>query len=183
MMSRIGKKPIEIPNGVDIKIDGNVITVKGPKGTLTRELHPDMIVKLEDKQIIVQRPSDERQHKALHGLTRTLIANMVDGVTKGYEKALEIVGVGYRAQKQGKKLIINIGYSHPVEIEEPTGITIEVPDQNKIIVKGIDKQQVGNFAANIRKVREPDPYLGKGIKYVDEVLKLKEGKAGKGGKK
>lgn len=183
MMSRIGKKPIEIPNGVDVKIEDNVVIVKGPKGTLTQEIHPDMIVNIEGKQITVQRPSDERQHRALHGLTRTLIANMVEGVTKGFEKTLEIVGVGYRAQKQGKKLVINIGYSHPVEIEEPAGITIEVPDQNKIVVKGIDKQKVGNFAANIRKVREPDPYLGKGIKYADEVLRLKEGKAGKGGKK
>lgn len=183
MMSRIGRKPIDIPSGVDVKIDGNVITVKGPKGTLTREIHPEMIVKIENNQIVVQRPSDERFHKALHGLTRTLIANMIEGVTKGYEKVLEVVGIGYRAQKQGKKLILNVGYSHPVEIEEPAGITIEVPDQNRIIVKGIDKQLVGNFAANIRKVREPDPYLGKGIKYADEVLRLKEGKAGKGGKK
>lgn len=183
MMSRIGKKPIDIPSGVEVKIDGNVITVKGPKGSLTKEIHPEMIVKIENNQILVQRPSDERHHKALHGLTRTLIANMVAGVTKGYEKVLEIVGIGYRAQKQGKKLILNVGYSHPVEIEEPAGITIEVPDQNRIVVKGIDKQQVGNFAANIRKVREPDPYLGKGIKYADEVLRLKEGKAGKGGKK
>ncbi|ABP67850.1 50S ribosomal protein L6 [Caldicellulosiruptor changbaiensis] len=182
-MSRIGKKPIDIPSGVEVKIDGNVITVKGPKGSLTKEIHPEMIVKIENNQILVQRPSDERHHKALHGLTRTLIANMVAGVTKGYEKVLEIVGIGYRAQKQGKKLILNVGYSHPVEIEEPAGITIEVPDQNRIVVKGIDKQQVGNFAANIRKVREPDPYLGKGIKYADEVLRLKEGKAGKGGKK
>jgi len=182
-MSRIGKKPIDIPSGVEVKIDGNVITVKGPKGSLTTEIHPEMIVKIENNQILVQRPSDERHHKALHGLTRTLIANMVAGVTKGYEKVLEIVGIGYRAQKQGKKLILNVGYSHPVEIEEPAGITIEVPDQNRIVVKGIDKQQVGNFAANIRKVREPDPYLGKGIKYADEVLRLKEGKAGKGGKK
>jgi len=183
MMSRIGKKPIDIPSGVEVKIDGNVITVKGPKGSLTKEIHPEMIVKIENNQILVQRPSDERHHKALHGLTRTLIANMVEGVTKGYEKVLEIVGIGYRAQKQGKKLILNVGYSHPVEIEEPAGITIEVPDQNRIVVKGIDKQQVGDFAANIRKVREPDPYLGKGIKYADEVLRLKEGKAGKGGKK
>jgi len=182
-MSRIGKKPIDIPSGVEVKIDGNVITVKGPKGSLTKEIHPEMIVKIENNQILVQRPSDERHHKALHGLTRTLIANMVEGVTKGYEKVLEIVGIGYRAQKQGKKLILNVGYSHPVEIEEPAGITIEVPDQNRIVVKGIDKQQVGDFAANIRKVREPDPYLGKGIKYADEVLRLKEGKAGKGGKK
>jgi len=182
-MSRIGRKPIEIPNGVDVKIDGNVITVKGPKGQLTQTVHPDMIVKIEDKNIIVQRPDDERQHRALHGLTRTLIANMVEGVTKGYEKTLEIVGIGYRASKQGKKLVLTIGYSHPVEIEEPAGITIEVPEQTKIIVKGIDKQQVGNFAAKIKSVREPDAYHGKGIKYANEVLKLKEGKTGKGGKK
>ncbi|MEZ0536790.1 50S ribosomal protein L6 [Caldicellulosiruptoraceae bacterium PP1] len=182
-MSRIGRKPIQIPNGVDVKVEGNVITVKGPKGQLTRELHPDMIVEIENGQILVKRPTDNRNHKALHGLTRTLIANMVEGVTKGYEKSLEIVGVGYRAAKQGKKLVLTIGYSHPVEIEEPNGITIEVPDQNKIVIKGIDKQQVGNFAANIRGIREPDPYLGKGIKYANEVLKLKEGKAGKGGKK
>jgi large subunit ribosomal protein L6 len=176
--------PIAIPNGVDVKVDGNnVVTVKGPKGTLNKQLHKDMIIKLENGNVVVQRPSDEKEHKALHGLTRTLIANMVEGVTKGFEKALEINGVGYRAQKQGKKLVLSLGYSHPVEMEEPAGITIEVPAPNKIVVKGADKQAVGEFAAKIRTKREPEPYKGKGIKYETEVIRRKEGKTGGKGKK
>lgn len=183
-MSRIGKLPIAIPKGVDIKVDNNnVVTVKGQKGTLTKEFHKDMIIKVEGDKIVVQRPSEEKIHKSLHGLTRTLINNMVEGVTKGFEKALEINGVGYRAQKQGKKLILTLGYSHPVEMEEPAGITVEVPTPNKLVVKGIDKQAVGEFAAKIRSKREPEVYKGKGIKYENEVIKLKEGKTGGKGKK
>mgnify|MGYP000902033313 FL=1 len=183
-MSRIGKLPIEIPKGVDVKIgENNTVTVKGPKGALTKEFHKDMIIKVEDGKVLVQRPSDEKIHKSLHGLTRTLINNMVEGVTKGFEKGLEINGVGYRAQKQGKKLVLTLGYSHPVEMDEPEGITIDVPAPNKIIVKGIDKQAVGEFAAKIRAKREPEVYKGKGIKYENEVIRLKEGKAGAKGKK
>jgi large subunit ribosomal protein L6 len=183
-MSRIGKMPIPIPGGVNVKIDDrNVVTVKGQKGTLTKELHKDMIIKVENDQLLVQRPSEEKTHKALHGLTRSLLNNMVEGVTKGFEKALDINGVGYRAQKQGKKLVLTLGYSHPVEMEEPEGITVEVPAPNKIIVKGMDKQVVGEFAAMIRGKREPEPYKGKGIKYETEVIRRKEGKAGGKGKK
>lgn len=183
-MSRIGRMPIEIPKGVEVKVNaGNSVTVKGQKGTLTKEFHKDMIIKVEDGKIIVQRPSDEKMHKALHGLTRSLLNNMVEGVTKGFEKALEVNGVGYRAQKQGKKLILTLGYSHPVEMDEPEGITVEVPAPNKIIVKGIDKQAVGEFAAKIRSKREPEVYKGKGIRYEGEVVRLKEGKAGAKGKK
>ena len=160
-MSRIGKKPVDIPAGVNVDIKDNIVTVKGPKGTLTRELHRDMIITKEGTQIIVSRPSDEKIHKSLHGLTRTLINNMVEGVTKGFEKALEINGVGYRAQKQGKKLVLNIGYSHPVEMEEPEGITVEVLGSNKIIVRGCDKQAVGEFAAKIRAKRVPEVYLAR----------------------
>jgi len=177
-MSRIGRKPIDIPAGVNVDINGNVVTVKGPKGTLTKELHKDMIIKKEGSQIIVSRPSDDKLHKSLHGLTRTLVNNMVEGVTKGFEKALEINGVGYRAQKQGKKLVLTLGYSHPVEMDEPAGITVEVPAPNKIIVKGCDKQEVGEFAAKIRAKRKPEVYLGKGIKYETEVIRRKAGKAG-----
>lgn len=177
-MSRIGKMPIEIPAGVNVDIKGSVVTVKGPKGTLTKELHNDMIIKKEGTQIIVTRPSDEKMHKALHGLTRTLISNMVEGVTNGFQKALDVNGVGYRAQKQGKKLILTLGYSHPVEMEEPDGITVDIPAPNKIIVKGYDKQEVGEFAAKIRKMRPPEVYKGKGIKYETEVIRRKEGKAG-----
>ena len=181
-MSRIGRMPIEIPAGVDVKLDGHNITVKGPKGTLSTSFHKNMIVEKEGNTIIVKRPNDEKENRALHGLTRSLINNMVIGVTKGFEKGLEIVGVGFRAQKQGKKLILNIGYSHPVEIEEPNGITIEVPSPNNIIVKGADKQLVGEIAAQIRKKRPPEPYKGKGIKYSDEVVIRKEGKASAKGK-
>lgn len=182
-MSRIGRKPIDVPVGVEVKMDGNVITVKGPKGTLTREIHPEMTVKLEGKSILVTRPSDEKLHRSLHGLSRTLINNMVIGVTDMFSKNLEINGVGYRAQKQGKKIVFTLGYSHPVEMEEPAGITIDVPAPNKLVVKGIDKQLVGEVAANIRKLRPPEVYKGKGIKYEDERIRRKEGKAGGKGKK
>ncbi len=183
-MSRIGKLPIAIPAGVNVKLDGNnVLTVKGSKGTLTKQFHKDMIIKADASQIVVERPSDLKMHKALHGLTRTLINNMVEGVTNGFTKNLEINGVGYRAQKQGKKLVLTLGYSHPVEMDDPEGITTEVPAPNKIIVKGIDKQMVGEFAAKIRGKREPEPYKGKGIKYETEVIRRKEGKTGGKGKK
>ena len=178
-MSRIGRMPITIPAGVDIKIDGNVVTVKGPKGTLTQEIHHDMIVEKEGSELLVKRPTEQKEHKSLHGLTRSLLNNMVVGVTEGFKKELEINGVGYRAAKQGKKLVMNLGYSHQVEMEEIEGITIDVPDQNKIIISGADKQLVGAFAANVREKRPPEPYKGKGIKYVDEHIRRKEGKAGK----
>ncbi len=183
-MSRIGKLPIAVPKGVDIKLSGdNVLTVKGSKGTLTKQFHKDMIIKVESDQILVERPSDLKIHKSLHGLTRTLVNNMVEGVTNGYQKALDINGVGYRAQKQGKKLVLTLGYSHPVEMEDPEGITTEVPAPNKILVKGIDKQVVGEIAAKIREKRPPEPYKGKGIKYENEVIRRKEGKTGGKGKK
>lgn len=178
-MSRIGKAPIVLPKGVDIKIDeNNYMTVKGPKGKLEKQLHGEMIIKVEGDQIIVSRPTESDMHKSLHGLTRTLVNNMVVGVTDGFEKALDINGVGYRAQKQGNKLVLTLGYSHPVEMEEPAGITVETPAPNRVIVKGIDKQAVGEFAANIRLKRLPEPYKGKGIKYSYEVIRKKEGKAG-----
>ena len=183
-MSRIGKLPIAVPKGVDVKLSGdNVLTVKGSKGTLTKQFHKDMIIKVEGEQITVERPSDLKMHKSLHGLTRTLVNNMVEGVTNGYQKALDINGVGYRAQKQGKKLVLTLGYSHPVEMDDPEGITTEVPAPNKIIVKGIDKQVVGEVAAKIREKRPPEPYKGKGIKYETEVIRRKEGKTGGKGKK
>jgi len=181
-MSRIGKVPIKILAGVDVNIDGNLVTVKGPKGTLSSEFHKDMIIKSEDGVITVSRPSDEKMHKSLHGLTRTLISNMVEGVTNGFTKELEINGVGYRALKQGNKIVMNLGYSHQVEVSEIPGITIEVPTPNKIKISGPDKQQVGQFAAELREKRPPEPYKGKGIKYIDEVVRRKEGKAGKGAK-
>ena len=178
-MSRIGKLPIAVPKGVDVKLEGdNVLTVKGSKGTLTKQFHKDMIIKVEGEQIVVERPSDLKIHKSLHGLTRTLVNNMVEGVTNGFQKALDINGVGYRAQKQGKKLVLTLGYSHPVEMDDPAGITTEVPAPNKIIVKGIDKQVVGEIAAKIREKRPPEPYKGKGIKYETEVIRRKEGKTG-----
>jgi large subunit ribosomal protein L6 len=178
-MSRVGKKPIEIPSGVTVTVNGNTVTVKGPKGELTRTFHPDMTITVEDNVIKVTRPSDEKHHRALHGTTRSLLANMVEGVSKGYEKALELVGVGYRAAKQGKKLVLNVGFSHPVEIEPEEGLEIEVPSQTRIVVKGADKQRVGELAAKIRAVRPPEPYKGKGIRYEGEVVRLKEGKTGK----
>ncbi len=178
-MSRIGKMPIAIPAGVDFKLSGgNNVVVKGPNGTLSRELHGDMIIKVDGSTVTVERPSEQKLHKSLHGLTRTLIANMVDGVTSGFSKQLDINGVGYRAQKQGKKLVLTLGYSHPVEMEEPDGITIDVPAPNQIIVKGADKQLVGHVASKIREKRPPEPYKGKGIKYSDERIRRKEGKAG-----
>ena len=178
-MSRIGKLPITVPAGVDVKIsDDNTITVKGAKETLTRQLHPDMIVKNEGGVITVERPSEDKMHKSLHGLTRTLVNNMVVGVTDGFTKTLEINGVGYRAQLQGKKLVLSLGYSHPVEFEAPEGITLEVPAPNQIIVKGANKELVGATAAKIREYRQPEPYKGKGIKYSYEHIRRKEGKAG-----
>jgi len=178
-MSRIGRMPIGIPKGVEVKVDSNnVVVVKGPKGTLTKQMHKDMIINVGPEAVEVKRPSESKTHKALHGLTRSLLNNMIEGVTKGFEKNLEINGVGYRAQKQGKKLVLTLGYSHPVEMEEPEGITVEVPAPNKIVVKGADKQAVGEFAAKIRAKREPEVYKGKGIKYENEVIRLKEGKTG-----
>ncbi len=181
-MSRIGKKPITVPAGVEVKIDGATVTVKGPKGTLTNTFNADMIIKLEGTEIIVDRPSENKMHKSLHGLTRTLIANMVEGVTNGYKKTLEIEGIGYRAAKQGKDLVMNLGYSHQVIIPEIDGITIDVPNNTTIVVNGIDKQVVGQVAAEIREKRPPEPYKGKGIRYQGERIIRKEGKAGKGKK-
>ena len=175
-MSRIGLKPIEIPAGVDVKVDGTTVTVKGPKGELTRNVHPNMTVVVEGNEVIVKRPNDEKENKSLHGLTRTLIHNMVLGVTEGFKKNLEVNGVGYRAAKQGKKLTLNLGYSHPVEMEDPEGVETVVEGQNKITVKGIDKEAVGKFAAEIREVRKPEPYKGKGIRYKGEHIRRKEGK-------
>lgn len=177
-MSRVGKQPIPIPQGVEVDIQGNLVTVKGPKGQLTKELHPEMSISKENGQIRVTRPSDQPRHRALHGLTRSLVANMVYGVSKGYEKGLELVGVGYRAAKQGRKLVLTVGYSHPVEIEPEEGIELEVPAPNKVVVKGIDKERVGAVAANIRAIRPPEPYKGKGIKYENEVIRRKAGKVG-----
>ena len=178
-MSRIGRMPITVPAGVEVTIaENNVVTVKGPKGTLTQALHPEMIIEKEANIITVKRPSEEKFHKSLHGLTRTLLNDMVIGVTTGFKKELDVNGVGYRAQKEGNKLVMNLGYSHLVTMEEIEGITIDVPAQNKIIINGIDKQKVGQFAANVRAKRPPEPYKGKGIKYVDEVVRHKEGKAG-----
>jgi len=178
-MSRIGRLPVEIPAGVEIKLAGdNTITVKGPKGTLERTLVSEITVAVEGNQILVTRPNDLKKMKSLHGLTRTLVFNMVEGVTKGYEKTLEINGVGYKASKQGKKLVMNLGYSHPVEMEDPEGIESKV-DGNKVIVSGIDKEKVGQYAAEIRFKRPPEPYKGKGVKYADEVIRRKEGKTGK----
>lgn len=179
-MSRIGKLPIEVPVGVTVTFGlNNLVTVQGPKGELYQQIHRDMRVEEQGGTIIVTRPTDNKMHKSLHGLSRSLIANMVDGVTKGYKKNLELNGVGYRAQKQGKKLVLTVGYSHPIEMEEPAGIEFEVPAPNRISVKGIDKQLVGVIAANIRNVRKPEPYLGKGIKYENEFIRRKEGKTGK----
>lgn len=179
-MSRIGVMPISIPNGVDVKLDNNnYMVVKGPKGSLENQLSRDMTIEMNDSEIAVIRPTNNKKHKSLHGLTRTLIANMIEGVTNGYSKNLEIVGVGYRAQKQGKKLVLNLGYSHPVEMEDPEGIEVEVPSNTKIIVKGINKQKVGNYAAVIRDKRKPEPYKGKGIRYEGERVKRKEGKTAK----
>ena len=178
-MSRIGNKPITVPESVEVKLEENKITVKGPKGTLERELHPNIKVALENNVITVTRPNDEPLNRSLHGLTRTLISNMIEGVLNEYTRELQINGVGYRAAKQGNKLVLTLGYSHPVEIEAPAGITFEVPNPNSIIVKGIDKELVGQTAAVIRTKRPPEVYRGKGIKYAEEVIRRKEGKAGK----
>ena len=179
-MSRIGRQPIAVPAGVEVKIDGSTVTVKGPKGTLTQTVHENMNVAYEDGAILVTRPDDSNENRSLHGLTRTLIYNMVVGVTEGYKKELEVNGVGYRVAKQGKDLVMNIGFSHQVIMPEIDGITIEVPSPNKIVVSGADKQKVGQFAAEIRDKRRPEPYKGKGIKYAEEHIRRKEGKAGKG---
>jgi large subunit ribosomal protein L6 len=170
--------PVAIPEGVQVTVENNKVTVKGPKGSLSREFHNDIIIKTEDSNIIVERPSDQKNHRALHGLTRSLINNMIAGVVGGFQKVLVLEGVGYRAALQGKKLTLTVGYSHPVEFEPPEGIEFEVPAPNRIIVKGIDKELVGQIAANIRAVREPEPYKGKGIRYEDEVVRRKEGKTG-----
>ncbi|MNC07907.1 50S ribosomal protein L6 [compost metagenome] len=178
-MSRIGRKPIVIPNGVTVTLDNTTITVNGPKGTLSRQVHKDMKINVEASEITVERPTDNKLHRSLHGTTRSVVANMVSGVTEGYSKNLELVGVGYRANKTGNKLVLNVGYSHPVEITPENGIEFDVPAQNKITVKGIDKELVGATAAKIREVRLPEPYKGKGIKYEGERILRKEGKAGK----
>lgn len=179
-MSRIGRKPVVIPAGVEVTLDGHTLTVKGPKGTLTRTFHNRMNIAVENNEIVVTRPTDDKEDRSIHGLTRTLISNMVEGVTNGFKKELEINGVGYRASKEGKNLVMILGYSHKVIMPEIEGISIEVPGPNKIIVSGPDKQVVGQFAAKVREKRKPEPYKGKGIKYVDEVIIRKEGKAGKG---
>ena len=178
-MSRIGRKPVEIPAGVEVKTDGHTVTVKGPKGTLTETFNSRMTVKVEGSEILVTRPTDDKDDRALHGLTRTLVHNMVIGVTEGYKKELEVNGVGYRAQKQGKNLVMSLGFSHQVIVPEVDGITIDVPNPNLIVISGPDKQQVGQFAAEVREKRPPEPYKGKGIKYADEVILRKVGKTGK----
>ena len=178
-MSRIGNKPIAVPAGVEVKLDGQKLTVKGPKGTLEREIHKNISVSIEDNVIKVTRPNDEAKNRSLHGLTRTLISNMVQGVKEEFTRKLEVNGVGYRAQKQGTKLVLTLGYSHPVEMEAPEGITFDVPNPNEIIVKGMDKELVGQTAAVVRTKRPPEVYRGKGIKYAEEVIRRKEGKAGK----
>ena len=182
-MSRIGRKPITIPAGVEVKVDGSKVTVKGPKGNLENTFKPEMAIAVEGNEVIVTRPSDNKEHRSLHGLTRTLIANMVQGVTEGFKKELQVNGVGYRVQKQGKDLVMNLGFSHNVVMPEIDGITIEVPGPNSIIISGPDKQKVGQFAAEVREKRPPEPYKGKGIKYIDEHIRRKEGKAAKGSKK
>ncbi|NCE65876.1 50S ribosomal protein L6 [Pseudoflavonifractor sp. 524-17] len=177
-MSRIGRKPISIPAGVDVKIEGNTVTVKGPKGTLSRSFHPNMHIAQEGSEILVTRPNDAKENRSLHGLTRTLIDNMVVGVTDGFKKELDVNGVGYRVAMEGKKLVMNLGFSHQVVMEGPEGITIETPSANKIVISGSSKEQVGQFAAEVREKRPPEPYKGKGIKYADEVIRRKEGKTG-----
>jgi large subunit ribosomal protein L6 len=179
-MSRIGKQPIAVPAGVEVEVDGARVAVKGPRGRLERTLHPDMLIKLEDGVLSVERPSDERLHRSLHGLTRSLIANMVEGVTGGFEKRLEIVGVGYRATLKGSDLELALGFSHPVNVPAPNGIEFEVPAPNRIVIRGIDKELVGGVAADIRKIRKPEPYKGKGVRYEGEYVRKKAGKAAKG---
>jgi large subunit ribosomal protein L6 len=178
-MSRVGKKPIEIPTGVTVSVNNSTVTVKGPKGELSRSFNPDIEIKVEENVVNVSRPSDVKEHRALHGTTRAVIANMVEGVSTGFTRGLELIGVGYRASKQGNKLVLNVGYSHPVEIEPEQGLEIEVPANTKIVIKGTDKERVGALAANIRGVRPPEPYKGKGIRYEGEFVRRKEGKTGK----
>ena len=182
-MSRIGRKPINIPAGVTVTADANVVTVKGPKGTLTQSFHPNMTISVEGSEILVTRPNDDKENRSLHGLTRTLVHNMVVGVTEGFKKELDVNGVGYRVQMQGKNLVMNLGYSHQVIVPSIDGITIECPTPNKIVISGADKQAVGQFAAEVREKRPPEPYKGKGIRYTGEFVRHKEGKAGKGAKK
>ena len=177
-MSRIGKAPIELPQGVDVNVDGDLVRVKGPKGELERRVRPEITVNVEDGQVVVTRASDAKQHRAYHGLTRALLANMVEGVTNGYRKGLEIVGVGYRADKRGKNLVLTVGYSHDVTYPEPEGITLSTPSQTTVVVEGIDKQKVGQVAAELRAVRPPEPYKGKGIRYEGEQVRRKAGKTG-----
>ena len=179
-MSRIGRKPINIPAGVEVKVEGSCVTVKGPKGTLTQKFQPVMNIAVEGAEIVVTRPNDAKENRSLHGLTRTLISNMIIGVTEGFKKELDVNGVGYRVQKQGKDLVMNLGYSHQVIVSDTDDIKIEAPSPNKIIVLGADKQKVGQFAAEVREKRPPEPYKGKGIKYAGEVIRRKEGKTGKG---
>ncbi|MCM3117916.1 50S ribosomal protein L6 [Neobacillus sp. MER 74] len=178
-MSRVGKKPIVIPAGVTVTLNNNTVTVKGPKGELTRTFHSDITISVEENLVTITRPSDVKEHRALHGTTRAVLANMVEGVSTGFSRGLELIGVGYRAQKQGNKLVLNVGYSHPVEIEAEEGLEIEVPANTKIVIKGTDKERVGALAANIRGVRPPEPYKGKGIRYEGEFVRRKEGKTGK----
>lgn len=179
-MSRIGKNPVEVPSGVDVKVDGQRVTVKGPKGELVLDVHPDMSVAVDDGAMVVSRPSDQQRHRALHGLTRSLLSNMVEGVTDGFKKTLEIVGVGYRADKRGKGITLNLGYSHTIDYEAPEGIALETPDQTTIVVEGADKQAVGQVAAEIRSFRPPEPYKGKGIRYQGEQIRRKAGKTATG---
>ena len=178
-MSRIGRKPVVVPAGVEVTVNGNVVTVKGPKGQLSQEISKNMTVEVKEGEVLVTRPSDNREDRSQHGLARTLINNMIIGVTSGYEKKMQLIGVGYKAEKKGNTLVMNLGFSHPVEMVDPEGITTEVPSATEVVVKGMDKALVGNYAANIRAWRKPEPYKGKGIKYVDEVIRRKEGKTGK----
>lgn len=178
-MSRIGKKHIEIPAGVTVTINGSEVAVKGPKGELSRTFNSDLTISMEENVLTVTRPSDAKEHRALHGTTRAVIANMVEGVSKGFEKTLELIGVGYRAQKQGNKLVLSVGYSHPVEFDVEQGLEVEVPSNTKVIIKGINKERVGALAADVRQVRPPEPYKGKGIRYEGEFVRRKEGKTGK----
>ena len=178
-MSRIGRKPVVVPAGVEVTVNGNVVAVKGPKGQLQQEISKNLTVEVKEGEVVVTRPDDSRENRAQHGLARTLINNMIIGVTQGFEKKMQLIGVGYKAEKKGNTLVMNLGYSHPVEMVDPEGITTEVPSATEIVVKGADKAIVGNYAANIRAWRKPEPYKGKGIKYVDEVIRRKEGKTGK----
>ena len=178
-MSRIGRKPVVVPAGVEVIVNGNIVTVKGPKGQLEQEISKNLTVEVKEGEVVVTRPTDNREDRSQHGLARTLINNMIVGVTQGFEKKMQLIGVGYKAEKKGNTLVMNLGYSHPVEMVDPEGITTEVPTATEIIVKGADKALVGNYAGNIRAWRKPEPYKGKGIKYVDEVIRRKEGKTGK----